>query len=305
MTRASISSPSCTSSAGVDRLADAELADRDDAFGLVADVDQDLVLVDAHHFAGDDVAFAEDVDGEVVVGDDLAVDLYEVALAALDERWAVVRGGELWCRWVCLSMWLSCLPVELCGPSFTGDGRRPADRSGPKLGSIARLRRRGRARRARRRCAAATGRLRRGRGQLLGGAASCRRRRSRPRAAGPSRRRRTWRRAAAAAPPRTSASGHSSTSSSCTCRTRRERKLALSSSRCTRDHGDLDDVGGAALQHRVHGQALAQRAHAVVAGPQLGHGAAAAEQRRHVAVLRSPAAITRSRNSRTRGYLSK
>jgi len=44
---------------GVHGLADRELADGDDTFGLVADVDQDLVLVDAHHGPGDDVALAK------------------------------------------------------------------------------------------------------------------------------------------------------------------------------------------------------------------------------------------------------
>ena len=78
---------------GVHRLADRELADGDDPFGLVADVDQDLVLVDAHHGAGDDVALAEDVDGEVVVGDDLPVDLGEVALALGDDLG--VLGGDV------------------------------------------------------------------------------------------------------------------------------------------------------------------------------------------------------------------
>ena len=57
------------------RLADRELVGGDDALGLVADVDQYLVLVDAHDLAADHVALAEGVDGRVVVGDELAVDL--------------------------------------------------------------------------------------------------------------------------------------------------------------------------------------------------------------------------------------
>src|SRR5262249_45121440 len=44
---------------GVDRLADRKLVVGDDPFALVADVDQDLVLVDAHDLAGDDVALLE------------------------------------------------------------------------------------------------------------------------------------------------------------------------------------------------------------------------------------------------------
>ena len=60
---------------GIDRAADRELVRRDDALGLVADVDQDLVLVDPHHLAGDDVTLLEGLDRRVVVGDELAVDL--------------------------------------------------------------------------------------------------------------------------------------------------------------------------------------------------------------------------------------
>ena len=62
----------------IDRLADAQLVLRDDAFRLVADVDQDLVLVDAHDLTGDDVAFGEERDGGVVVGDKHTVDFQEV-----------------------------------------------------------------------------------------------------------------------------------------------------------------------------------------------------------------------------------
>ena len=47
-TSASISSPTETSSAGFTERRIVELGDRDDALGLVADVDEHLVLVDAH-----------------------------------------------------------------------------------------------------------------------------------------------------------------------------------------------------------------------------------------------------------------
>ena len=60
---------------GIDRAADRELVGRDDALRLVADVDQDLVLVDPHDLAGDDIALLEGLDRRVVVGDELAVDL--------------------------------------------------------------------------------------------------------------------------------------------------------------------------------------------------------------------------------------
>src|SRR3954462_3121851 len=43
----------------VDRLADGQLVDRDDPFGFVADVDEDLVVVDPDDMAGEDVALLE------------------------------------------------------------------------------------------------------------------------------------------------------------------------------------------------------------------------------------------------------
>src|SRR5439155_21480954 len=59
----------------VDRAADRQLADRDDALRLVADVDQDLVLVDPDDLAGHDVSLHEGLDRRVVIGDEPAVDL--------------------------------------------------------------------------------------------------------------------------------------------------------------------------------------------------------------------------------------
>ena len=59
----------------IDRLADRELVGRDNALGLVADIDEHLVLVDAHNQSGDDLALLERMDRRVVVRDDLAVDL--------------------------------------------------------------------------------------------------------------------------------------------------------------------------------------------------------------------------------------
>ena len=53
--------------------ADRELGDRDDAFGLVADVDQHLVLVDTHDRAVDDLPLVDRREGALVVGDQLAV----------------------------------------------------------------------------------------------------------------------------------------------------------------------------------------------------------------------------------------
>src|SRR4029079_4427013 len=57
----------------VHRPADRELGDRDDPLGLVTDVDQDLVLVDANDFPAYDLALVDDGEGRVVVWDQLAV----------------------------------------------------------------------------------------------------------------------------------------------------------------------------------------------------------------------------------------
>jgi hypothetical protein len=50
---------------------DRQLAGRDDAFGLVADVEQDLVAVDLHDRAVDDVAVIEVFDGGVDRGQEV------------------------------------------------------------------------------------------------------------------------------------------------------------------------------------------------------------------------------------------
>src|SRR5690349_3649526 len=66
----------------------------------------------------------------------------------------------------------------------------------------------------------------------------------------------------------------------------RARPHALRGERLVRaHHRDLDDVGGGALDDRVDGQPLAELARLPVAGADLGDLAAAAEQRRDVAVL--------------------
>ena len=68
----------------VDRLADRELVHRNDALALVADVNQDLVLVYAHDLPGHDVTLLEGDEGRVVVGNDLTVDLEQESVRALD-----------------------------------------------------------------------------------------------------------------------------------------------------------------------------------------------------------------------------
>src|SRR5687768_2610194 len=57
----------------VDRAADRELGDRNDALGLVADVHEDLVLVDADHLAPHDLALVDYGESRVVIRDQLAV----------------------------------------------------------------------------------------------------------------------------------------------------------------------------------------------------------------------------------------
>ena len=80
----------------VDRLADRQLVRRDDALGLVADVDQDLVLVDADDLARDDVALLEGDERGVVVRDDLPVDLEQQAVGALDAARGGVSVSAVW-----------------------------------------------------------------------------------------------------------------------------------------------------------------------------------------------------------------
>ena len=99
-TSASISSPSDDDLVRVDVVADRQLPGRDDALGLVADVEQDLVLVDLDDRAVDDLAVLDldhrGVDGvgeaaaEVVL-DDLAGGV--LALAAAAARLAARRAG--------------------------------------------------------------------------------------------------------------------------------------------------------------------------------------------------------------------
>jgi hypothetical protein len=82
---------------GVDRLADRELPGWDDALALVTDVDEDLVLVDPHHLAGDDVALFEGDNRGVVVRNDLAVDLEQHPVGALDDLRVGVGGWRGHC----------------------------------------------------------------------------------------------------------------------------------------------------------------------------------------------------------------
>ncbi len=71
--------------AGVHRLADRELAGGDDPLGLVADVDEHLVVIDADDIAGDDVPLLEGMHRGVVVGNDLTVNLQQKPIRAFDD----------------------------------------------------------------------------------------------------------------------------------------------------------------------------------------------------------------------------
>ena len=83
----------------VDVLADRELVRGDDALALVADVDEHLVVVDAHDTAGDDLALLDGGEGGVVVGDDLPVDFEQQAVRTGDDgclSGGVGSGGGHW-----------------------------------------------------------------------------------------------------------------------------------------------------------------------------------------------------------------
>ena len=61
----------------VDRAPDGQLVDRDDALGLVADVDEHLVLVDADDRAVHDLALVDRREGGLVVRDELPVGAFD------------------------------------------------------------------------------------------------------------------------------------------------------------------------------------------------------------------------------------
>ena len=99
--------------------------------------------------------------------------------------------------------------------------------------------------------------------------------------------------------------GPSKSSSSWICRTSRVFVPASRSARPAADHRHLDDVGGGALDHGVDGEALAEAAGVGVARAQLRDRAAAAHQRRHVALLLAARSTTCSRKARTAGNRSR
>ena len=111
---------------GLDRLADRELVRGDDALGLVADVDEDLVLIDTNDLAVHDVALLEGVDRRVVVRDELAVDLDQEIL-----RGSAVfsRGGSLGGDWSLLGD-LGCLGLGVGGCFGRGHERDSLAKNG-------------------------------------------------------------------------------------------------------------------------------------------------------------------------------
>src|SRR5207302_841825 len=67
----------------------------DDALRLVADVDEHLVVVDADDMAGDDIPLLERMQGGVVVGDYLPIDLEQEAVGAFDDpRVRLIGDGQ-------------------------------------------------------------------------------------------------------------------------------------------------------------------------------------------------------------------
>ena len=85
--------------AGVDVVADGQLTGRDNSLGLVADVEEDLVLVDLHDRASDDVAVVEldDRAGDgILEGDPVVVadDLPEDVLTSVISRHVIVNQGR-------------------------------------------------------------------------------------------------------------------------------------------------------------------------------------------------------------------
>src|SRR5512132_3058075 len=123
---------------GVDRAANRELGDRDHAFRLVADVDENLVLVDPDDRAVDDLALVDRRERGVVVRDELA---FWVGRA--DRGVVEVRRRRLGLYG--LGFWVDCV-VRQSGGQYSLGGSGSIWRFGP--GS--RARRRGSRRAARR-----------------------------------------------------------------------------------------------------------------------------------------------------------
>ena len=83
-------------------MLDGELAGEDDALGLVADVEQDLVVVNLDHGAGDDVTVVEVLDGRVDCGEEFlrATDVVDGYLGCVGSahKFYVLRkiGDRVW-----------------------------------------------------------------------------------------------------------------------------------------------------------------------------------------------------------------
>ena len=114
--------------------------------------------------------------------------------------------------------------------------------------------------------------------------ASCGRCRPRRRAGRAGRRRRPSRWRTSVSRASRSPGATSNTSSSWTCSSIRERRPAAASARVDAEHGDLDDVGGRALDRRVERHPLGHLAALPVVAGEVGQVAAAAQDRLGVAV---------------------
>ena len=132
--------------AGVDGLADRQLVGGDDALGLVADVDEDLVLVDPHDVAGDNLALLDRAERGVVVGDDLAVDFEQQAVGPVDDAGSAGSSVTV------------CTGRSVAQPYHCGRNACSSDEAGrgphPLGARLRRARLRGELRRARRRARA-------------------------------------------------------------------------------------------------------------------------------------------------------
>src|ERR1700733_10943469 len=130
---------------GIDRLADRQLVGRDDALGLVADVDEHLVLVDPDDVTGDYLALLDRAEGRLVVGHDRAVDLQQEAVRPLDHASLRILHHRLHRRSLAQrqrSRPYHC-PVDACSSDDAGGGAHSAGARLRRLGVRRELRRLG------------------------------------------------------------------------------------------------------------------------------------------------------------------
>ena len=110
---------------GIHGAADRQLVSGNDAFGLVADVDQDLVLVDPDDLAVDDVALLERLDRRRVIGHELAVDLDHEVVRSRSRREPRRQGRSRSQAWTRLRSLATGVPSSVP----TRSTKRGADRT--------------------------------------------------------------------------------------------------------------------------------------------------------------------------------